>query len=227
MGILSLHDEKIQIEKLERKMVEPNSFNFITNNNCSKLQELLQTGKWEEADKETLAIMLRITNREQEGWLDSEHFQQLSDSDLNTINKLWVSYSNGHFGFSVQKNHWQHSKNNFIWEVGWIKVIPGFYAPQGEFCSPAIFDIKAPQGHLPRCILINSIKINTLNGNFNNYRFRSSWGHPSPWDRGPYIGGWISKGNIRNNASNCFYKAYIHDNWEKDLECILSREYLE
>jgi hypothetical protein len=220
MGILNLYDKRMQIEKLGRKMVKPNDFSSITNKNCSKLQELLQADKWREADNETFAIMLRTTNREKEGWLDSEHLEQLSDSDLNTINQLWVTYSNKHFGFSIQKSLWQRSKHNFIWDVGWISIKPGFYAPQGEFYSPEIFDIKAPQGHLPRCILINSIKINFLNGKFNNRLFRFSWGHSSPM-------GWTDKGNTRDNASGRFYESYLHDNWQKDLECIFSREYLE
>jgi len=202
-------------------MVEPNNFSSITNSNCSKLQEFLQAGKWEEADKETLTIMLRAASREQEGWLDLEHLQQLSDSDLITINQLWVNYSNGHFGFSVQKSIWQHNNHNFIWEVGWFKEISWANGAQGEICSQVIFDITAPQGHLPRCILINNYrKINFLNRN------KTRYGH-QPWSWGRSWGPMAPKGNTRENAYYFFFKAHIHDNWEKDLECILSRQYLK
>jgi len=218
MGILNLYSERIEIEKLPKKMVEPNSFSFITNSDCSRLQELLEAGKWEEADNETLAIMLRATKREQKGWLDLEHLQQFSDSDLNTINQLWVNYSNGHFGFSVQKSLWQHNSHNFIWEVGWSKEVSWTNGAQGKFYSQAIFDITAPQGHLPRCILINSLKINFLNGNYSKYG-SWSWGNAS--------GIWQPKGNTKDNAYYFFVKAHIHDNWQKDLECILSRQYLD
>jgi hypothetical protein len=200
-------------------MVEPNNFSSITNSNCSKLQEFLQAGKWEEADKETLTIMLRAASREQEGWLDLEHLQQLSDSELITINQLWINYSNRHFGFSVQKSIWQRNNHNFIWEVGWFKETSWANGAQGEIHSQVIFDITAPQGHLPRCILINNYrKITFLNGNKTRYGHGSwgrSWGPITP------------KGNTRENAYYFFFKAHIHDNWKKDLECILSRQYLK
>ncbi|HEY9711121.1 MAG TPA: GUN4 domain-containing protein, partial [Oculatellaceae cyanobacterium] len=108
-------------------MVEPNGSSSVNNTDCSKLQELLKAGQWEEADKETLAIMLRATNREQEGWLDLEHIKQIPDSELSTINRLWLNYSNGHFGFSVQKSLLQKVFNKslfwFLWEVGWLKTL--------------------------------------------------------------------------------------------------------
>ncbi len=132
-------------------MVEPNNFSSITNNNCSELQKLLQAGEWEKADNETLAIMLRASKREQEGWLDLEHLKQFPDSELNIINQLWVNYSNEHFGFSVQKNIWQKSHGkNFIWEVGWFKLSSCWTNTQGRIDFQTIFDITAPQGHLPR-----------------------------------------------------------------------------
>ncbi len=216
MGILSLYGERIKTEKLGKKMVEPNSFSSVTNSNCSKLQELLQAGKWEEADNETLAIMLRATNRELQGWLDIEHIQQFPDSELNTVNQLWLNYSNGHFGFSVQKSLWQKSySQNFIWEVGWFKLSSWANGSQGEFNFQTIFDITAPQGHLPRCILNNSIR---RNGGSNTYRW--SWGpragYPQSFWRGE---------KTRVNAYYFFDKAY--ENYQKDIECILSRQYLE
>ncbi|MEP0855182.1 serine/threonine-protein kinase [Trichocoleus sp. DQ-U1] len=73
----------------------------------SRLQDLLASGKWKEADQETAAVVLKITNREKEGWLDIEAIKKIPDPDFCTIEKLWLRYSNGHFGYSVQKSIWQ------------------------------------------------------------------------------------------------------------------------
>jgi len=73
----------------------------------SKLQNLLAQGKWKEADKETQNVMLKVAGRENEGRLRSVHIQKLSCADLRTIDTLWVKYSKGRFGFSVQKRIWE------------------------------------------------------------------------------------------------------------------------
>jgi hypothetical protein len=194
-------------------MVERNNFSSITNNNCSELQKLLQAGEWEEADNETLAIMLRASKREQEGWLDLEHLKQFPDSELNIINQVWVNYSNEHFGFSVQKNIWQKSHGkNFIWEVGWFKLSSCWTNTQGRIDFQTIFDITAPQGHLPRYILRNSIR---RDGSPNIYRW--SWGSKSSFH--------LKGERTRANAFYFFNQAY--EKYEKDIDCILSHQYLE
>ena len=198
-------------------MVEPNGSSSVTNTDCSKLEELLKAGKWQEADSETLAIMLRATNREQEGWLDLEHIQQYPDSGLNTINRLWLNYSNGHFGFSAQKSPWQRNSYNFSWEVGWFKTLSWANESQGRIEFQAIFDITAPQGHLPRCILINSIKRN-------DFVDSSRWWWGSS-NFGQKWGGSFALGQKQRDAYYCVAKA--QDNCHKDLEYILSRQYLE
>ena len=73
----------------------------------TRLRDLLKAGEWKEADQETLAVMLKIADREKEGWLNIYSIEQFPCTDLRTIDQLWVRYSNGHFGFSVQKVIWQ------------------------------------------------------------------------------------------------------------------------
>ncbi|MBD0362395.1 MAG: GUN4 domain-containing protein, partial [Coleofasciculus sp. C3-bin4] len=68
-----------------------------------KLTELLVAGHWKEADEETGKIMLKISCREHEGWLNSEDIREFPSHDLCKINELWQKYSNGRFGFSVQR----------------------------------------------------------------------------------------------------------------------------
>ncbi|NEP06826.1 MAG: GUN4 domain-containing protein [Okeania sp. SIO2G4] len=76
----------------------------------TNLRDLLAAGKWKEADKETEHCML------------IENINYFPCEDLRTIDQLWVKYSNGKFGFSVQKQIYQglggtRQYNNKIWEV--------------------------------------------------------------------------------------------------------------
>ncbi len=73
----------------------------------TRLGDLLAAGKWKQADKETANLLLKVANREEEGWLRNEDMEKFSCQDLRTIDDLWVKYSNGHFGFSVQQRIWQ------------------------------------------------------------------------------------------------------------------------
>jgi tetratricopeptide (TPR) repeat protein len=84
----------------------------------SNLKKLLVEKKWKEADKETARLMcLAVTNQEKSlNLLDLlEHsanpYTELSKSeienlpivDLDTIDNLWLEYSEKKFGFSIQK----------------------------------------------------------------------------------------------------------------------------
>ncbi|MBE8998504.1 MULTISPECIES: GUN4 domain-containing protein [unclassified Nostoc] len=71
--------------------------------NYTRLRDLLAAGKWKEADEETLAVMLKASSREEEGWFDTESIKNFPCTDLRTIDQLWIQHSNGRFGFSVQK----------------------------------------------------------------------------------------------------------------------------
>lgn len=69
----------------------------------TRLRDLLKAGKWKEADEETLTVMLKAAGREKEGWLNSDSIEKFPCTDLRTIDQLWVKYSKGRFGFTVQK----------------------------------------------------------------------------------------------------------------------------
>jgi hypothetical protein len=87
-----------------------------------KLRDLLAARKWQEADKETLRVILAVAKREQEGWLNTSSIDNFSCEDLHIIDQLWVKYSNGKFGFSVQRKIYQslggtRSYDKKIWEA--------------------------------------------------------------------------------------------------------------
>jgi hypothetical protein len=112
----------------------------------SKLRDLLATGKWEDADVETASLMLMVAGREKQGRLDIEDVKKFPGRDLRTIDSLWVEYSNGRFGFSVQKRIWKQVKKNyddFGDIVGWRRG--NTWLPYSELS----FNAAAPEGHLP------------------------------------------------------------------------------
>ncbi|WP_228051512.1 GUN4 domain-containing protein [Microcystis aeruginosa] len=122
--------------------------------NYTKLRDLLAQGKWKEADQETTDLLLRVSNRQKEGWLREEDVKNLSCEDLRTMDKLWVAHSQGKFGFSVQREIYQSlggtsEYNNDVYRkfgdrVGWrVKDVERYY-------SDVTFDQKAQSGHLPR-----------------------------------------------------------------------------
>jgi serine/threonine-protein kinase len=116
-----------------------------------KLQQFLKAGNWREADKETARVMLQVAGREKEGWLDSDSINLFPCEDLRQIDGLWVAYSNGRFGFSVQKRIWQECGGKVDSEtierlgdrVGWRKEEQWLGKEQLTFSS------NAPSGHLP------------------------------------------------------------------------------
>jgi serine/threonine protein kinase len=121
--------------------------------NYSKLRDLLKAGKWKEADEETARVMLAVAKRGKEGWLREEDIDDFPCADLGIIDQLWVKYSDGRFGFSVQKRIYQGLGGTgefdleifylFGDKVGWRKG--GYW----QFYKDITFDKKAPSGHLP------------------------------------------------------------------------------
>ncbi|MDF5727018.1 MAG: GUN4 domain-containing protein [Rhizonema sp. PD38] len=112
----------------------------------TRLRNFLALEKWFDADKETLNVVLKVTQREQEKWLDVQSINDIPCIDLHTIDQLWVKYSNGRFGFSIQKSIWQDVENNeqaFSYKVGWRILGKWVYH------HSLTFSLDALPGHLP------------------------------------------------------------------------------
>lgn len=110
-----------------------------------KLQQLLSSQNWKDADKETYSIMLKISERENVCWLDDGDIRKFPRYDLHIINQLWVKYSDGKFGFSIQKQILQNHKQ-FTARCGWIKNIATNELMKYEDYN---FTLDANKGHLP------------------------------------------------------------------------------
>lgn len=117
----------------------------------SQLETLLADGNWKEADRETAKTMLKLVGREKQGYLTEEDID--SFEDLPIINQLWVKYSQGRFGFSVQnriyeslggtRNYDSKIWQNFADRVGWR------VNNKWLFYNDLTFDLTANFGHLP------------------------------------------------------------------------------
>ncbi|BAQ64991.1 serine/threonine kinase [Geminocystis sp. NIES-3709] len=68
----------------------------------TNLTQLLTDQNWRRANDETRRIILQATGRTSVGWIPPSDLQNLSCSNLKTIDTLWKENSNGRFGFSVQ-----------------------------------------------------------------------------------------------------------------------------
>jgi len=62
----------------------------------------LKQQKWKESDKETWRLMRQIVGKEEVQSLSVEDINNFPCEDLRTLDQLWVKYSNGRVGFSVQ-----------------------------------------------------------------------------------------------------------------------------
>ncbi|MBE9010211.1 GUN4 domain-containing protein [Pseudanabaenaceae cyanobacterium LEGE 13415] len=123
----------------------------------SKLNALLRDGRWKEADRETLTVMLSIARLEKQGNFQNYSLNSFPCSALSRIDSLWSQHSAGRFGFEAQQKIYVDCggdiKGNrldsesvislFSERVGW-KVGKTWLEYDG-----LTFDPSAPDGHLP------------------------------------------------------------------------------
>ncbi|EFA70865.1 Serine/Threonine protein kinase [Cylindrospermopsis raciborskii CS-505] len=86
--------EPIKAEKSVKSEVIPRRY--------TKLETLLKAQNFREADLETDRVMLAVANRQSEGSLRLEDVENFPCKELRTIDNLWLRYSQGKFGISVQ-----------------------------------------------------------------------------------------------------------------------------
>jgi serine/threonine protein kinase len=116
-----------------------------------RLEELLAAQDWQAADEETYEIMLKVTNRVKEGWLDYAATSRLPCQIIQKLDELWQQYSQCRFGFSPQKQIWQElgGKIDYRTEcllgerLGWRS--DNRWRDRTELT----FSLEAPIGHLP------------------------------------------------------------------------------
>ncbi|NEP45502.1 MAG: hypothetical protein F6K35_42320 [Okeania sp. SIO2H7] len=145
-------DEETQSELI-------NSFLLQTESGVdySKLQGFLQKKNWKKADIETRLALVRSAGLDGK-FFNKEQWKLIPCRDLKTVSRLWDYYSQGHFGFKIQRQIYQElggttEREKEILErvgdrVGWKK--------NGKWLrlrSEFTWDKNAPQGHIPNSIL--------------------------------------------------------------------------
>jgi serine/threonine protein kinase len=112
----------------------------------TRLRDLLVNKKWKEADRETWDMMCQSLSVIPETQLEISQIYQLPCVDLQTVDRLWLHYSQGRFGFSVQKQIYESVKGDYIRfcdRVNW----PTYNS--STTLGKLKFSQQAPPGHLP------------------------------------------------------------------------------
>jgi uncharacterized caspase-like protein/predicted GTPase len=120
------------------------------NASYTKLCNFLKAKQWQEANQETELVMLKVAGCEKLGWLDSSAIDCFPITDLRTIDRLWLKYTNRHFGFSIQKKIFtqvNQKEQSFLQKVNWTKASlkGGIFLKENHLH----FSLEAPEGHLP------------------------------------------------------------------------------
>lgn len=70
------------------------------------LELLLGSQQWQKADEETFRILLQVSQREEQQWLDQAAFQSIPKILWQEIDRLWREASQQRFGWSIQQRIW-------------------------------------------------------------------------------------------------------------------------
>jgi hypothetical protein len=123
------------------------------------LQQLLAQQNFKAADQLTLQKLCELAGASaiQRKWLYFTEVEQFPSTDLQTINNLWLTYSDGKFGYSVQREIWLGLGKN--WEKFWAKI--GWKTDNNWTRYPQEFtwDLTAPRGHLPLSNQLRGVRV--------------------------------------------------------------------
>jgi len=119
------------------------------------LQRALALRQFEEADRLTSAILRQLAgaDAERRGYVYYSEVPPMAAVDLDSLDRLWVVYSQARFGFSVQLRllrslggRWEQLWPRLGWKQGgvWTRY-PGSFT----------WTLEAPEGHLP---LVNQLR---------------------------------------------------------------------
>ena len=151
--------ESIQLQEKQAKLTQANQWQEKILQKAYSLQELsqlidfLSRKRWRNADEETHKVIMKISGdfHQYKNGLDEVSIQRFPVTALQTIDQLWLHYSQGHFGFTAQANVWetcgaieaeatlQQVENCLGWRRG----------DQCLWYEKLNFSLDAPQGHFP------------------------------------------------------------------------------
>ncbi|AFY37677.1 putative signal transduction protein with Nacht domain [[Leptolyngbya] sp. PCC 7376] len=109
-------------QDLEELLYLQNEQQQVTAERYQKLEQLLieaQTDvqKWREADKETYRLMITAGGKEERQGFYGNDLKEFPCDELRVIDGLWVKYSNGFYGFGVQKEIYRQCGGSLDYEI--------------------------------------------------------------------------------------------------------------
>lgn len=124
-----------------------------------ELEQLLLQERYREADVVTLAKLCELAGEAaiKRKWVYFSEVNQLPKEDLRTLDQLWRIYSQGLFGFSVQREIWLSVGQ--VWEALWPRI--GWKSGNTWTRYPGSFtwDLNAPRGHLPLTNQLRGVRV--------------------------------------------------------------------
>jgi hypothetical protein len=124
---------------------------------CYKLRYLLAEQNWKQANQETKNIIFGIINETKEIPFYLQNISQISSRNLRLIDRLWLKYSQGKFGFSVQQKIYREIGGTqdydsekwaiFIDKVGWNESLENENNENNNITLENV-----PEGHFPMLI---------------------------------------------------------------------------
>jgi|TARA_B100000475_G_scaffold101392_1_gene73795 hypothetical protein len=143
---------------LARAPLDPNCLVSAKGIDYEPLMEQLRIGDYMAADQTTRDVLIEMAGEEamKRGYVYWTEARQLPNEDLATVENLWLHYSDGKFGYTVQKNVWRLQKgvfDKFCDKIGWTTTdeITGQPRKRRWFGDSEFFYSldKAPKAHLP------------------------------------------------------------------------------
>lgn len=158
LGVVAMAEDAVAEEPVAEPMALPTAeeLKSETGFDFMPLAEKLAAREWEEADQITRDALIAITSEEavKRKFVYWTEVKTISKVDLATMERLWLKYSDGKFGYSVQRRIWKLQKEdfeNFCNKISWNVEEDGVMRKRRWFgTSEFIYDLEtAPKGHLP------------------------------------------------------------------------------
>ena len=147
---LSMTETEMEVDPIPKYLPSEVGVDYIP------LATMLAVGDFLGADQFTRDNLIKIAGpgAVKRSFVYWTEVNSLPEKDLCTMERLWLQYSDGNFGYSVQKRVWDVENgnfDNFIRRIGWTKVENGSerklkWFGENEFT----YKVEgAPKGHLP------------------------------------------------------------------------------
>ncbi|MFN7677816.1 MAG: GUN4 domain-containing protein [Cyanobacteriota bacterium] len=123
--------------------------------NYAPLQRHLLLQEFEEADRRTSVHLRQLAGAaaEKRGYVYFSEVAAMPALDLQSLDRLWIAYSLGRFGFSVQGRLLRLCENR--WDLLWPRLGWKRDGVWTRYPSAFTWSLEAPEGHMP---LINQLR---------------------------------------------------------------------